>query len=403
MKSNRCSLHCIVPPHIFEKMMESDDVATRHAAFETLLADTRTRGIREVRSGGLAIAGSVSGRRTIFDARQSHSLGNAVLLRSEGDAPVADESANRLYDGLGATYDFFSTVFGRDSIDDNGHPLDGYVHVGNKYNNATFDGRVMRFGDGDGARFADFTLSLDVIAHELSHGVTFHTADLVYEKQPGALNESMSDVFGSLVKQWGQGETAEEADWLIGTAVFTPGIGMDALRSVRDPGSAYDHPIFGRDPQPGHMDNYFNGSADNFGVHINSGIPNRAFFETASLLGGHAWEIAGHIWYAALLASGKTTQFQEFADRTYLMASEYGSEAQDAVAEGWRTVGILLSGLPRGSGSRRAVRKVAQAATNDVTLDQFSTRLEELARLVASLAKEVQNLRPTRTTRKKRA
>src|SRR5262245_10749917 len=117
--------------------------------------------------------------------------------------------------GSGTTRQFYRDLFDRNSIDDHGMRLEGYVHRGVEFNNAFWDGQVMVFGDGDGRIFTDFTKSLDVIAHELTHGVTEHTAGLEYHNQSGALNESMSDVFGSLVKQWSLQQSASEADWLI--------------------------------------------------------------------------------------------------------------------------------------------------------------------------------------------
>lgn len=136
--------------------------------------------------------------------------------------------------------------------------LDGIVDYGDGFNNAFWDGQVMVFGDGDQDLFTSFTKSIDVIAHELTHGVTENTAGLIYHKQPGAINESMSDVFGSMVKQWSLKQDAASADWLIGAEVFTPGLEGDALRSMKAPGTAYDNEIIGKDPQPDHMDNYQN-------------------------------------------------------------------------------------------------------------------------------------------------
>src|SRR5262249_27643424 len=162
--------------------------------------------------------------------------------RTEDGGASADETVNRAFDGFGTTRDFYKAVFDRNSIDDHGMRLDGYVHRGVKYNNAFWDGQEMVFGDGDGAGFTDFTRSLDVIAHELTHGVTEKTAGLIYHNQQGALNESISDVFGSLVKQWSLEQPAETADWLIGAEVFTPGIAGDALRSMKAPGTAYNNP-----------------------------------------------------------------------------------------------------------------------------------------------------------------
>ena len=401
MCTQRNPLQCIVPPYMMKKLVESDNSAAREAALQTLIADAGIRGTRETRAMTRGVTGSSSGQRSIYDARNSFDLSSAELIRSEGDPAVNDDSVNRAFDGFGTTRDFLEEVFDRNSLDDQGFRLEGYVHVGSNYNNASFDGEIMRFGDGDGSRFTDFTLSLDIIAHELMHGLTTFTSNFRYWKQPGALNESMSDVFGSLVKQWANEETADQADWLIGAEVFTPGIGMDALRSLSDPGNAYDHPLFGRDPQPSHMDNYFSGSEDNYGVHINSGIPNKAFYVVATILGDEAWTTAGHIWYEALLSSNRNTQFQEFADRTYLLASAYGSEAQTAVAEAWRDVGIRITGIRTGVASRRSSSRRVDRAINDATLDAFAKRIEDLAEQVLALSKEVKTLKPKRTTKRK--
>ena len=245
----------------------------------------------------------------------------------------ADGAVNRAFDGLGATREFYKQVLDRNSIDGRGMPLGGYVHRGVDFNNAFWDGGGMVFGDGDERLFTDFTKSVDVIAHELTHGVTEFTVGLEYHDQSGALNESISDVFGSLVKQWSLRQTAADADWLIGAEVFTPGVGADALRSMKAPGHAYDSPIFGKDPQPDHMSKFVHlpdtDEGDNGGVHINSGIPNKAFYLTAMGIGGFAWEAPGHIWYEALKASTAKTQFQEFADTTYEKAGDlYGTKAR---------------------------------------------------------------------------
>jgi Zn-dependent metalloprotease len=135
----------------------------------------------------------------------------------------------------------------------------------------------MVFGDGDGAICGRMTSSLDVIGHELAHGVTEDEAGLEYFGKSGALNESLSDVFGSLIEQHRRNQKADEADWLIGNEVWTPQIQGDALRSMKAPGTAYDDPLIGKDPQPAHMRDYVDTTKDNGGVHINSGIPNHAF------------------------------------------------------------------------------------------------------------------------------
>ncbi len=139
----------------------------------------------------------------------------------------------------------------------------------------------MVFGDGDGQIFQRFTKSVSVIGHELAHGVTQYTANLAYRNQAGALNESMSDVFGVLVEQYLKQESARDASWLIGEGLFTDQVQGAALRSMKAPGTAYDDDVLGKDPQPDSMDTYVRTSADNGGVHINSGIPNKAFYVVA--------------------------------------------------------------------------------------------------------------------------
>ena len=360
MTSDLRLLNCITPPYLLRKLLESDEPDIREAALSTLLSNARLRGERAVRASFTGAAASpTSGRRTIFDCQNRTYLPSAVLARSEDGPESADTSVNRAFDGLGTTRQFYRDVHGRDSIDDRGMRLDGYVHRGRNYNNAFWDGQQMVFGDGDGKVFTDFTGSLDVIAHELAHGVTEHTARLEYHTQSGALNEHMSDVFGSLVKQWSCQQAAEEADWLIGSEIFTPGIEADALRSMKAPGTAYDNSLFGKDPQPAHMSEFVDlpdtEEGDNGGVHINSGIPNKAFYLTAVGIGGFAWEAPGHIWYETLKASSARTQFQDFADTTYFKAKElYGARSaeQQAVLAAWREVGIQISGLPAAAGAR---------------------------------------------------
>jgi Zn-dependent metalloprotease len=254
---------------------------------------------------------------------------------------------NEAYDGLGATFDFYWTVYHRNSIDDEGLPLNATVHYGTRYDNAFWNGQQMVFGDGDGELFNRFTISLDVIAHELTHGVTGDEARLVYLGQAGALNESVSDVFGSLVKQYARRERAADADWLIGAGLFTAKVHGVALRSMKAPGTAYDDPLLGRDPQPATMDGYVRTQADDGGVHTNSGIPNHAFYLAAIALGGYAWEKAGRIWYETLRDKRikPTATFRQFARLTVQNAAHFfGSAERQAVAAAWAEVGIKATG-----------------------------------------------------------
>lgn len=302
--------------------------------------------------------------RTVGDAAGTRDL-PGTTVRGEGDPATGDAAVDEAYDGLGDTWTFYDAVLGRDSIDGRGMPLIATVHYGQAYDNAFWNGSQMVFGDGDGEVFTRFTASLDVIGHELTHGVTETTAGLVYQDQPGALNESISDVFGSLVKQRALDQTSAEADWLIGSELVLPSVHGVALRSMKAPGTAYDDPVLGRDPQPDHMDRYVHTTADNGGVHINSGIPNHAFYLTATGIGGRAWETAGLIWWDVL--TGPITPRCDFATFARLTMSaavtRFGPESPEAaaVASAWDRVGLGASpaATPRGGsdlvGSRALV------------------------------------------------
>jgi Zn-dependent metalloprotease len=335
----------IVPPNILESIAENGNATQKALAFQALNTTARMRGQREVLTVMAALATTATGtkRRTVYDAQTKPTL-PGKLVRSEGDPKKADTAVNEAYDGAGKTYDFFSKVYGRNSIDDKGMRLDSSVHFRKRYNNAIWNGQQMAYGDGDGQIFNRFTKSLDVIAHELTHGVTQYEANLVYEFQPGALNEHFSDVFGSLVKQWSKKQTAKKADWLIGEGLFTSNINATALRSMKQPGTAYNDPLIGKDPQPDHMDNFVNTTEDEGGVHINSGIPNKAFYELAVSLGGHAWEKAGRIWYITLRDRLlETTEFQECAEMTFQVAQqEFDATVAAAVKAAWGKVGIKI-------------------------------------------------------------
>jgi Zn-dependent metalloprotease len=324
----------------------------------TLSTDQTLRSIRAAVAANKAASGSVAVRsaapgqkqRTIFNAHNTQNLPGQVV-RTEGSADTGDVTVDEAYHGLGDTYDFYQVVFNRDSIDDEGMPMNGTVHFGEEFNNAFWDGERMVFGDGDGEIFKRFTSSLDVIGHELAHGVTEDEAKLMYLFQPGALNESMSDVFGSLVKQKRLNQTAAQADWLIGAELLNKqNVNGVALRSMSAPGTAYDDPLLGKDPQPAHMSDFVKTFEDNGGVHINSGIPNKAFHLVATQLGGYAWERAGRIWYETLRDSRvrPNTGFQRFARLTLSVSDRLfgaGSPESQAVSSGWQQVGLAVQPL----------------------------------------------------------
>ena len=354
-KGGRNPIHCIVPPQMMDRILEKGDAKLRKILTNTLKRDAFIRNSRaQTAQAILAIGNNLlhsfaaatsacTLQRRIYDAQGGESL-PGKLMRSEGDPPVADNAVNEVYDGAGNTFDLFRT-YGRCSIDNQGMVMENTVHFGQNYVNAFWDGRQMIYGDGDGQLFNRFTTDIDVIGHELAHGVTQYEAALQYQGQSGALNESFSDVFGSLVKQKANGESAKQADWLIGENIL---VGDPySLRSLKSPGTAYvNHPILGTDPQPGHMKDYKNLPPwdDHGGVHTNSGIPNRAFYLAAMKIGGNAWEKAGLIWYVALRDSMKpASTFEHAASCTINAAeSEFGvsSSAAKAVTEAWKEVGV---------------------------------------------------------------
>lgn len=346
---------CIIPPYILESMVEKGSDKIRAAALKTIkqsnhlrmqrsLIQEQPRAERESLIPGID-AHTCQLTRRVYDTKNSETL-PGVLVRDEKSPQTSDNVVEEAFCGAGDTWALYQDQYERCSIDDRGMIIDQTVHYGEEYNNAFWNGEQMVYGDGDGELFARFTIDLDIIAHELTHGVTQYEAGLRYWYQSGALNESFSDVFGSLVKQRKLKQDVKAADWLIGANVL---IGENyALRSMKAPGTAYqDHPIIGDDPQPATMDDYLELPPwdDNGGVHINSGIPNHAFYLAAMDIGGYAWEKAGLIWYRALcdkLTKGST--FARAARATIRAAREefgVGSLEEQAVEKAWKEVKVL--------------------------------------------------------------
>ena len=358
MSNEQHSIFCILPPHMLQELARNGTAAQKEVALRNLTLGEQVREDRQ-NLGDVAamdLAEAAAGKeRIVYDAQNGTSL-PGTQARGEGDPPTGDAAVDEAYDGAGATYDLYFDAYGRNSINASGMRMDSTVHYQTGYDNAFWNGRQMVYGDGDEdlpeteRLFNRFTIAIDIIGHELTHGVTQFEANLVYRNQPGALTESMSDVFGSLVKQRALNQTARQADWIIGEGLFTSNVNGVGIRSMKAPGTAYNDPALGKDPQPGHMDDYVNTSSDNGGVHINSGIPNRAFYLVAYELDGFAWEKAGRIWYEVLTNHLSTnSDFQAAADATYLVAGNlYGVDSveQQAVQNGWAGVGITVGDTP---------------------------------------------------------
>lgn len=339
----------IVPPHILTNIAERHtDTVVRERVRAAIALDAEHRDVRRGRRTGrvhpVTAPAGAEPERTIYTAGHAQHL-PGEKRRVEGDGPTGDAAVDQSYAWLGITFEFYLAAYQRNSIDGAGLGLISTVHYGQGYDNAFWNGDQMVYGDGDGHVFLPFTRSLDVTGHELTHGVTQYTADLTYQGQSGALNESVSDVFGSLIKQYHLGQTADQGDWLIGADLLAPGVQGVALRSMKAPGTAYDDDVLGTDPQPATMADYVDTTDDNGGVHINSGIPNHAFYLAATSIGGHAWQKAGRIWYATLTGGQlpATADFAAFAARTVTTAGELFTDTEaEAVRGAWSGVGVTV-------------------------------------------------------------
>jgi len=280
--------------------------------------------------------------RVIYDDQTQWNF-DVALVRGEGDAAVPAQNVNQAYDHAGASRDLLKQVFNRDGADNAGMTINVNVNFGVAFNNAFWDGVRLTMGNGDGVIFVDFAASPDVVGHELGHGVVQFTANLDYYSQSGALNESYADILGTLTEQRLRDETFDTANWLIGDEIMAPGLYGEALRSMAYPGTAYNNSILGQDPQPDHMSNYYSGPADNQGVHINSGICNKAFYVTCDEIGTDA---AAQIWYAGLQNLWPTAMFTDaatvLASQARILARDgvVPRQAAQAVRAAWRSVGV---------------------------------------------------------------
>ena len=352
MKSGawRC-VCCALPSRLLHHVASRAGEAHRARLLEHEAASSRIRAARRSNADEAAAtrAAPAAGqrRRAVYDAGGTTHLPGR-LVRDEGAGAVADKTVNHAYENIGITLDFYAKVFGRNSLDGRGMPVHASVHYREQFSNAMWNGKEMLFGDGDGIHILGFAQSLDIVAHELTHAVTQHsikgglgerrtgqTVELVGEA--GALNESFSDVFASLAKQWHGKQDVHQANWLVGEGILAPELGR-AVRSLKDPGNpahTYDDDNQARD---------MGGFVPGGDVHQNSGIPNHAFYLAAQAMGGHAWERAGRIWYQAMRGLKARSGFRDAALASVQAADTLfgaSSAEQKAVAAAWRKVGVL--------------------------------------------------------------
>ena len=280
--------------------------------------------------------------RAVHDMEGRESPKPGLIVRGETDPASGDSCVDDAFRHSGTTYDFYRDVLGRRSLDGRGFPLISSVHYGQLVSNAFWDGGQMIYGDGDGEYFLSFTRSLNIVAHELSHGVMNFTANLAYHGQSGALNESFCDVMASLVVQWSNKQAVDAADWVMGADVLGPRLTVPGLRSFLASPLYKDDPQLGDDPQPKHMDDFVSTTEDYGGVHINSGIANHAYYRAAQTLGGNAWEKVGKIWFEGFNSLRPQATFTDAAEHTTLAARRLFKDAEPAVRDAWAGVGVTV-------------------------------------------------------------
>lgn len=341
-------IHCILPPHILDHLSQSTDAKIRKLAVDAIAAAAAMHAQRRMLASLPAMSAIPSPgggkHRLVYDVLHGSMWSlPGKLVREEKGKKVKDITVNEAYDYSGDVYDFYKKIFSRNSLDDKGMSLISSVHLGRNFNNAFWNGEQMAYGDGDGSLFVRFTKALDVVGHELTHGVVTHTCNLQYQDESGALNEHFADAMGVLISQWRARQTVKRAAWTIGAEIMGPGTTAKCLRTFKDEPAYQGDPILGDDPQPKHLKDKYTGSDDNGGVHINSGIPNHAFYLVAMEIGGRAWEKTGQIWYKTQRALNQTSDFAQMVSETEASAlTLYGSGSieQKAVVRAWKAVGF---------------------------------------------------------------
>lgn len=325
----------VIPPHLLEDLAKRDPANRIHQ--ETL------NQMKDLSWWPFPWGKKSNGEREVYDAKEKYSH-PGTRARFEGDAASGNEEVDNAYDYTGQVRDFYKDLFKRNSIDGKGMKYISTVNYGKSYENAFWNGKQMTYGKpGPDSPFKTFVL-LDICGHEITHGITEKEAATKYYGQSGALNESYSDVFGELIQQRANKTLAKDADWVVGNGIWKDHVQGRGLRDMLNPGTAYDDPKVGKDPQPAHMKDYKKMSGDNGGVHYNSGIPNRAFALFAINAGGYAFEKPGEIWYAARKAAGSNPSFAQFAHHTIEEAKKLGhSGLVPTLEKAWQDVGVKPS------------------------------------------------------------
>jgi Zn-dependent metalloprotease len=337
----------IVPRDVLVRLAQDRELSAelRKSLFNTAQISHEIRALRSQAAKLTSVALAHGGELVELAATPLVTVYNCKHTQHLPGVPVAnpgsssDATAKRAFNETTNVAKFYKDVFNRNSIDNQGMTMMSSIHYGRQYNNAMWNGSQMVYGDGDGSLFIDFTSGNDVIGHELTHGVTQYSLQLDYQDDAGGLNESISDCFGSMFRQWEASQDVNAADWLIGHDIMGPTAkarGFTCLRDMASP--AAQHCLA---PQPTNYSQVTPG----MDPHYSSGPPNLAFCTACKTLGGKSWEKIGQVWYSSLTGFGPTPNMtmKAFADRTRQVASTmYGSTPAVAAAvdQGWKYVGL---------------------------------------------------------------
>lgn len=345
-----CNCCYIVPPYLSQKVRQVDqigeDVLINPALVQGCIhcpPPIINKNIQDI----TALAANQPGQKTgisVYDAHHSTDLpGKFVASNASQTNKKIDAIAKKVLKSAQDVHQFWLKNFNLNSFDGQGAEIKSTVHYGHDFPNAFWNGEQIVFGDGN--KYFQNLTNLAVIGHEFGHAITGNK--LNYEGESGALNEHLSDVWGALVDQFQKKQTVNQASWLIGEDCIRVGNKHYPLRSMKNPGTAYDSPFLGKDPQPNHYSKRYKGKEDFGGVHINSGIPNKAFYLFAHAQGGYAWEKAGRLWYMAVQTKGllhPNCKMHEFAQATIHTALKHFPKDfkmhQDLV-NAWKSVGVV--------------------------------------------------------------
>jgi Zn-dependent metalloprotease len=335
-----CPCCCHIIPDIVIKQLKKEgyDVPTTQSGKEIENFRTERASFMTSERSLMAVSAN-NGQRLVYDS-QNQAKKKLKLVRKDGDKPLTDVDVNAAYDNAGIVKAYFKEVLAWDSVDGEALDIICNVHYLTRYNNAFWDGEQMTFGDGDGVNFTGFARSLDVTGHELAHGVVQYVSGLVYKGQSGALNEHYADVFGSAVKQWHLKQDAKTADWLIGDTCMIGSFKGKAIRSMKAPADTTIVMM----AQPDSMDKIYKGTSDNGGVHINSGIPNKAFYLASLDIGT---QVAAVIWFDALKNLRPTAKFSNFYKALVTSATKMITDkkapasALGSINKAFKIVGII--------------------------------------------------------------